>query len=76
MGDRTWVEIYIRKRDYNKIQKKYKDPKEFKNEIGAEEIETLDQKTRFFISEGNYANWEELENILFVQYLWKDINCE
>ena len=69
MGDRTWVNIHIRKSDYDRIvREEFKGNEDkFERDISFEEKETShygEHIVQFYASEINYAEWGEFEKIL------------
>ncbi len=75
MGDRTNVTITVRKEDFDRLvaerfSKEADGRKAFANEVGASFIEeqALPGEERFWMTieaeEVNYADWEDLQNIL------------
>lgn len=69
MGDRTWVNIHIRKSDYERIIREDFEGNEdkFENAVYIEEKEEShygDHIIQLYQSEVNYAEWSELESLL------------
>lgn len=69
MGDRTWVNIHIRKSDYDRIVREDFEGSEdkFDSEIYVEEKEDShygDHIIQLYQSEVNYADWNDLESLL------------
>ena len=66
MGDRTTVNIYLRKGDFkNLIDKKFKgEQASFIKEVGASEVTEHGNMITVAGEEINYADWEELESLL------------
>jgi hypothetical protein len=69
MGDRTWVNIHIRKSDYDRIVREDFEGNEdkFESAIYVEEKDDShygDHIIQLYASEINYAEWSELESLL------------
>jgi len=65
MGDRTFVEIQIRKDDYHKLMKNNNfEIEDLHDAVGYDNLEDQGSIISFQMYECNYAEWASLENLL------------